>query len=529
MTKRNTIIWLTSICIVALIIRIVYPFNTVFGLGFTNFIETDAWNTMLYAKRIMAMPLGEGFYYSIQHSYLFSWIIAMLGHIMPIEVIGAILPPLISVGVVLVVFLIARNIFSDYVGILSALFVAVIPSEFFSRSLLGFTDHHALEVLLLCLLIYFVVKIIQVGALRSKWVYLAGVSLFLYCANWNTGLYLSLLILVLFGIGFLIQNIRKGQTKVILPLVTAVLVGLAIYLPLGGYERLLFLFPTQEAAVASQTTEEILDTAFTPSNVRTISELMPLFYPTGKFSLAVVISNLHLFVISFIVGLFFLWRYRTNRYFVPLAVLTVVTLVMAVEYRRFLYYFTVPLAIVSALAIYELAVRIKGRPASNMITLAIPLIIISLFFSQGVSKVSPYAMTQDWRNALVWLKDQPGNGYVSAWSDYGHWIEYVTDKKASYLPGPGGDLMASLLLSEDDNDSQVLLDKMQTEYLIVDVSTLAQKTTALLIYANKTTLDKNKALGYKLYLSGLTPGWLTLDYENGSLKIYRYKGYGSNS
>jgi len=525
MVKRNIIIWLSAICVVALIIRIVYPFSTVFGMGYVNFIETDAWNTMKYAHAITAMPLWEGFYYSVQHSYLFSWIIAMLGHIMPIEVAGALLPPVLSLGVIVTVFLIARNIFNDYVGILSALFVAIIPSEFLSRSLLGFTDHHVLEVLALCLVIYFTIKSIQAGKLRSKWVVLDGVSIFLLCANWNTGLYFISGMLIVFGIGYLIQNLKKGHSQALMPVVYALAIGLIIYLPLGGYERLLFLFPSQETAVASQTTGEILDTAFSSHNVRTISELMPLFYPTGnQFSLAVVTTNLHLFVISFIIGIFFLWKYRASQYIVLLIVLTVITMAMAIEYRRFLYYFTVPLAIISALAVYELSQYIKGSKAFNIAILAVPLVLVSLFLAKNVSSVQPYAMPQDWHTALVWLKDEPGNGPVSAWVDYGHWIEYVTDKRSSYLPGPGGNYMASLLLSEDDAESQLLLDKMGTEYLIVDASTLARKSQALLIYSGKETFDKYKSFGYKLYLSGLTPDWLKLEYENASLKIYKYAG-----
>jgi asparagine N-glycosylation enzyme membrane subunit Stt3 len=523
MTKRNIIIWLSAIGIVAIIIRVVYPFSTVFGMGYVNYIETDAWNTMKYANTITAMPLWDGFYYSIQHSYLFSWIIAMLGHIMPIEVAGALLPPVLSLGVIVTIFYIARNIFNDYVGIMAALFVAIMPSEFLSRSLLGFTDHHVLEVLTLCMVIYFTIKAIQVGQLRSKWVILDGVSIFLYCANWNTGLYLIFGILLVFSIGYLIQNLKKDHAHSLMPVIYAFAIGLIIYLPLGGYERLLFLFPSHEAAVASQTTGEILDTAFTSTNARTISELMPLFFPNGQFSLIVVVTNLHLFAISFIVGFIFLWRYRTNKYIVLLAVVTFITMVMAIEYRRFLYYFTVPLAIISALAVYELSKYIKGKPSFNMAILAIPLVLASLFLAKNVASVQPYSMSPDWHSALVWLKDQPGDGPVSAWVDYGHWIEYVTDKRASYLPGPGGNLMASLLLSENDTDSQKYLNKMETEYLIVDVSTLAQKVPALEIYAGKSTFNKNKAFGYKLYLSGLTPDWLKLEYENASLKIYKYQ------
>jgi asparagine N-glycosylation enzyme membrane subunit Stt3 len=525
MTKRNIIIWLSAICIVAFIIRVVYPFSTVFGLGFVNFIETDAWNTMSYAKQIAAMPFGEGIYYSVQHSYLFSWIIAVLGHIMPIEVVGAWLPPILMLGVVVVVFFIGRNIFNDYVGILSSLFVSIIPSELLSRSLLGFTDHHVLEVLLMFLSIYFIIKIIQTGTFKSKWVPLAGISIFLYCANWNTGLYLIVAILAVFWIGYLIQNLKKGHVRALWPVGLALIFGLAIYLPLGGYERLLFLFPSQGAAVASQTTAEIMDTVVTSYGARTISELMPMFYPNGQFSLIVLMTNLHFFTFTFILGAFFLWRYRANQYIVLLITVTVITMFMAIEYRRFLYYFTVPLAIISGVAIYELSKYIKGKPSFNLAILSIPLVLVSLVLAGNVGKVQPYAMTQDWHNGIVWLKDQPGDGKVSAWVDYGHWIKYVSGKTPNYLPGPGGELVAALYLSTDNAKSETLLNKMDTDYLIVDDSTLRLKQKALAIYAAiDSKIPLKDCLGYQLYYEGKVPPYLLLEYQNASLKIYKYTG-----
>jgi hypothetical protein len=85
--------------------------------------------------------------------------------------------------------------------------------------------------------------------------------------------------------------------------------------------------------------------------------------------------------------------------------------------------------------------------------------------------------------------------------------------------------VASLYLSTDNAKSETLLKKMDTDYLIVDDSTLRLKQKALAIYAAiDSKIPLKDCLGYQLYYEDKVPPCLLLEYQNASLKIYKYTG-----
>lgn len=518
MNRKSLIICLSAIGAMAFILRTVYPFNSVFGASFVSYLETDAYWTMSTAKNLAALPFWESIPNMVYHSHLFPWLIAVFSHVAPIELVGAWLPPVLAVGTVIVVYLIGAELFDFKIGLLAAAFVAVIPSEFLHRSLLGFTDHHVMEALLMALVVYFLIKVIKYG--RNKDIVFAGISLFFYFTNWPAGIYLLVVVLILFGAVALFQSPRRFKTVALVA--SAAVIGLVLFLPLGGYSRLLFLIPGQEVQIASQTTGEIVQTVFASPGTRTISELMPLLYPYGRFSLAVVFTNLHLFALTFLAGIPFLWVYRKDKAIIIFAIWTLVMLVITLNERRFLYYLTLNIGILSALAVMEIAKRLKGKHLQNALILALPLLVISLPLAKSMGQAQTFKMSEDWHSALVWLKEQPGDGFVSAWGDYGHWIKYVSGKQPSYFPGPGGDLVARLFLSTDDAEAKKLLDAMGTDYLIVDELTLVRKYQALVVYAGGDISPHSAGLAGRLYYQNRVPDFLKMIYENGSLRIFQY-------
>jgi len=531
LSNRTVYILLGIVCAITFIIRVVWTYHLVF-INFVSFLETDAYNRMTYARLMDIMPFGNSIVYMVQHNLLFSWIISIFGRGFPVEIVGAWIPPIMAVGTVIIVYLIGKELFNPIVGLLSALFVAIIPSEFLHRSLVGFTDHHVLEVLLLCLSILFLIKSIKAGRLFNKYTFLAGLVMFLYYLNWQSGLYMMGLILVCTAIGlgvyfrFLRNNSERQSTKYMLLAISLPLaISLILYLPVGGYRQLMFLIPQSlYAPLASQTTKEIMDNILSDPGKRTISELMPLLYPQGVFSLSVVITNLHLFILTFLAGIFFIWKLRHDKMAMVLFVWTLIMLVLSLNNRRFLYYFTVNIGIVSALCLYELAKRVKGNRAFNIAIFLMPLLIFSLPLAKFMVSAPGYQMPQDWHSALVVLREQPGYGMVTTWGDYGHWIRYVSDKYPNNLPGPGGTLTADLLLSTDNAKADEFADKLDTKYIIVDQNMIIRTYYALLIFSGYDSAhypDKAATLLTRLYNKANVPAEYVLIYENSTVKIYR--------
>jgi asparagine N-glycosylation enzyme membrane subunit Stt3 len=239
--------------------------------------------------------------------------------------------------------------------------------------------------------------------------------------------------------------------------------------------------------------------------------------------LSVVISNLHLFTFTFLAGFWFIWKQRQNKAIVLFTVWTLVMLAMAMNERRFLYYLTLNIGILSAFCIFELAAKLKGKVLQNAVILSLPLIIVSLPLAKGVTATTPYLMTQEWHDSLVWLKEQPDEGKISCWGDYGHWVVYVAEKTPNYLPGPGGDTLAKAYLSQTDDEAQKYLEQLDTSFLVVDEFMVRRKYQALQIYSGMDT-PPVQSMAYRLYYSSACPDYLVLAYQEAGIKIFRYKG-----
>lgn len=519
-SRRWVLLSLLTIVCIAFALRVVLPMRTVFGSGYVNYLEGDCFSRMYYAKQIMGMPIGEGLMYAVPRGLLFPLLIAMLGYIIPVEYVGAWLPPVVAMGVIVIVYLIGSEIFNSVVGLLAALFVAVIPSEFYHRSLLGYPDHHVMEVLLMVLAVWFIIKVIKGSSIFNRYSIGLGVVTLLFLANWTGGV----LLLGIIGIAFLI-TIRR---RVAWGFAVAGIAGTAIYLGLGGFPRYFWWLPGEAAnaaiteAHAAGMSSEMLYTMFQPMAERTTSELMPLLAPAGTFHIGVLATNLHLFFITFLVGITFLWLWRKDKANLFMIIFSVVVLALTLNQRRFLYYFTVPVGLLSAWGVYELGQLVKQHSYTVICLITLLLVLVSMPVLSVIGIAQAYAMPPEWYDALVWLRDEPSNGgMVTAWSDYGHWIQYETGKEPNYLNGPGGIGVAKLFLTEDDTEAQGLLKELDTQYLVIDEATMGYKAYALEIVAADGSKETDNSLGNRL-LDGASVPYLQLAYESTSIKIYEH-------
>ncbi len=529
LTGKGILLTLGLILLIAFYIRVILPLPIVFGDGYINFLEGDAYNRIWNAKDIQTMPFIEGFIYSVPRGLFFPWVVAMLGFAFPIEIVGVLLPPILATGVIALVYLIGANVFNSTVGLGSALFVSIIPSEFFHRSLLGYADHHVMEVFLMALLVYLTIKAIRASRWLSRYSVAGGIALFLYLANWTGGILMVIILGVAVAI-FIIQRLcgdKINFKQSILALLSIELLGSALYLVLGGFVRAFWWAPgvteTSGAIRASHAAgmfSEGIGTIFTPVSERTIGELMPLLMPFGKFDAGVVFWNFHFFTLLFIVGVVFLWYWRRDKANLFIFVWTITLLLITLNERRFLYYFTLPVGLISAWGIYELGQLAKKSSHLIMFGISLLLVMFSLSILPFIATSRAFVMPKEWHTALVWLKEEPSNGMVTAWSDYGHWIQYTSEKPPNLLNGPGGENVAKLFLTTDDEEAQSLLNDLSTQYLIVDRMTMANLTAALEVLSGDTASDESLA---NRLLAGENVPYLELEYESENIKIYEVK------
>ena len=154
---------LVAILLIAAGLRVWAPWDDVLGAR-VNFLETDAWYHVRLAEsqvrnfphRVTVDPYAapNGQYVAV--APLLDTIIATAVFITQgrdasteyIERVAAFVPAIVGVLAVAAVWWLATTIFDRRAGMIAGLLAAILPGHFLDRTLIGFVDHHALEVLL---------------------------------------------------------------------------------------------------------------------------------------------------------------------------------------------------------------------------------------------------------------------------------------------------------------------------------------------------------------------------------------------
>ncbi len=226
-------------------LRAIIPWNRVFSGSSVIFSsETDAWYHMMLAKgtvinlqRLWFDPMTYFPHGTPLHFGPFlSWAITIFSYIFGlgqpsnhlVEVVGAFMPAVLGALLVFPVYFIGRELYGKSCGLVSALIIAVLPGQVLSRTTLGFTDHHAAEILFSSLTMMFLILALHSGksmtfaAVQSNWsafktplLYsaLAGVSLGLYIDAWSSGFLFEGIILLFIMLQSIFDHIRRKNVE----------------------------------------------------------------------------------------------------------------------------------------------------------------------------------------------------------------------------------------------------------------------------------------------------------------------------
>ena len=195
---------LAVILLVAAGLRVWAPWDDVLRSATrVNFLETDAWYHVRLAEsqvrnfphRVTVDPYAapDGQYVAV--APLLDTVIATTAFVTQgrnaptqyIERVAAMVPAIVGVLAVLAVWALATLAFDRRAGFIAGLLAAVLPGHFLDRTLIGFVDHHALEVLLSFATLALIVYGSALGA---------GVCLGLYLLAWASGSYFVFILAV---------------------------------------------------------------------------------------------------------------------------------------------------------------------------------------------------------------------------------------------------------------------------------------------------------------------------------------------
>lgn len=259
--RKPDLIWLAAILFVAAGLRVWAPWDDVLGpstsLGTganrVNFLETDAWyhvrlvenQVRNFPHRVTVDPYASpgGQYVAVApllDTVIATTVVLTQGRAASVEYIervAAMVPAVVGVLAVAVVWALATMAFDRRAGLIAGLLAAILPGHFLDRTLVGFVDHHALEVLLA-----FATLTALVAGSRS-----AGIFLGLYLLAWASGAYF-VAILTLWMV--LVAVICPAERAAATAKQTAIAAAIASLIVVIFQDPGLFRYNTQIASLA---------------------------------------------------------------------------------------------------------------------------------------------------------------------------------------------------------------------------------------------------------------------------------------
>jgi oligosaccharyl transferase (archaeosortase A-associated) len=410
----------------ALLLRVAFPYDKVFVGDWIKLTGVDAYFFMRIVDNLVhnfphlnnfdpyiLYPSGFSISPPTFWPYLIAAVTWLVGFGAPsqhtVDIVGVYFPAVLGALTTIPVYFIGKALFNRWAGVIAAGLVAIFPGEFLGRTILGFTDYHAAEVLFTTTAMLFLILAVKAGRdgqltfgslRRREWstavkplIYslLAGVFLGIYFLTWAGALLFVLIIFAYFVIQFIIDHLMSRSTEYLcfVSTITFVIAGL-MFLPTSPNSIVLASFaiaitiPIIMAVLsyfmARRNQKPIIYPAAiiglglvslvilrlaNPSLLHsmtgrlnifrwpigtTVLEMQPLLFPDGSFSWSLAWGN---FTTSFFISLISLGilvyivikRGETEK--TAFVVWSLVILAATLAMRRFAYYFVINVALLS--------------------------------------------------------------------------------------------------------------------------------------------------------------------------------------
>ena len=487
--ELRTFILLPAILILGLLLRLYAGRNTLQGgnVLFVGFDEFYHMRRILYTVAHFPNTLWFDSYIDYPHGYnntwppLFDQLLAAVSLAFGqhsqhgIELVSATVPAFIGSIAIVAVYYMVKEIFDRKAAIMSAFMTALAP-YYVQKSMLGETDHHSLEVLLLIFAIMFLVLALSKKERRHLFAVAAGVSMAGLAYTWiGSSAYFGMILI--YALVQMTLDLKNGVSseETVTTLLTALGVTLAFTLPfwstpwlspsffgtlaimvaiiasfaiarLVGNRKIHWAaFPIAVAALGpafvlflnslglfakvNSLTSGGIEELFGGGMIGKISEAEPLFTRPEIFFSSSILSNLGWNLVLSVIGLALLisylwhsWQGTEKRESKLLfLVFAVYTLIITVGQIRFLYLSSITMGILITILFFrvedyasEKAAGLGQLPRLSFIALLFILLVLPTTFEAiGITDVTPQ-IAGDWYNTLNWLDE---NSNTTSWYD----------------------------------------------------------------------------------------------------------------
>lgn len=443
----------------AIVLRIVWPWESVFKNGRVIFTEVDPYFHMRLADTIVrnwqSSTADPYFGFVIGIKQTFAWIISLLsfGNTEWLDYVAALVPAVCGILLVIVIFFLAKKLFNLWTGVLSALIVATLQGDLLARTSLGFTDHHCLEILLvisiICCIVYALKKSIHfmwpagilLGIYYLVW---AGAPMFLIILNTyiivqsiinhikkNNEFPFYLIMAVISTVALFIFILVPAQRSLtqssyilslalsaLLPLVLYSIaqktqhIGTTLYLAVLGFVTLITGIALFTIAVFWHEGFNIIESGFQRLIVLDFNDILES-QPT---TFQILWGNLGVVSIFGLIGGVMLLMYEKwkDGSIALIEICSLGILVVALMQRRFMYYLAPLIAVLCAYVIVLLASKLIVKYKGEIKTFAISCVVVfccgfilipNVLAAGRQNSVTQFAPTTAWLSACDWLKN----------------------------------------------------------------------------------------------------------------------------
>jgi oligosaccharyl transferase (archaeosortase A-associated) len=462
-----------------------------------------------------------------------------------VEMVGAIMPPILGSITVVALYYLVKEIFGNQIALLSAFLLAIAPVHIY-KSQFGITDHHVLEVLFVVGILLFLVLAISRDDRRYWFAVIAGILIASLAFTWRgTPAYLGLIII--FFIAQLAIDIRDGVSSkdiagllfssfglafilllpfwnspwltpsfysiagilVIIPLLYALsIIFLKREIPWAIYPLIIvvsgFIFDhlVRQIPAIYSPLRSGAHFIFSGEMVGKISEAEPLYVSLDLFTwfgFTLILS-----IIGLLVLMIRMWDDydRTKLLFL---VWTIFVFALAVAQIRFLYLFSVNMAILISILFFQTSDQMarSGWFEKSTAVKIVPIVLLAIFVLPSVADIDYLVKERpeiagDWYESLRWLEENSPvtSGFVDpektpeysvfCWWDYGNWVLYESKRPVVANNFQAGAVeSATFYLSEKEEDATNILDSRGSRYVITDAGMLYGKLAALAAWLNE--------------------------------------------